>query len=223
MAQSLRAIVQFRKSVKTGTSTSPLCALFDRPLPFSDRSPANFPTRAYSRSLNIATLNTKGVDIEMNYDTDLGPGHLTLRNLTSYQPTYVTVNFPGSPRLDRGGAATLPAWRISLMARYDLDPFSVDILQRWHSATRRSSDPAQVFSTGPIPDVFNTDVTLSYKFDTDFGETQAFLTVQNLWDQQPPIYVNTGAASTVPGFFVPVTNGDDAIGRYFTAGIRFRN
>ena len=212
-----------QRECEDSNGASPLCDLFERPLPFSDRSPANFPTRAYSRALNVATLDTHGIDAEMNYNTSLWGGNLNLRGLFAYQPELIAVNFQGSTPLNRAGAAGLPAYRFTGFVHYDIDAISVDVQQRWHSSTRRSSDPTQIFDAPRVGARTYTDLTLAYRLKTPGDRSaQFFLTIQNLFDRDPYPFVNTGAPSTVPGFFVPVTNGDDPIGRYFTAGVRFR-
>jgi outer membrane receptor protein involved in Fe transport len=210
---------------EASNGTSVLCELIQRPLPFADRSQANFPTRAFSRSLNVARLRVKGVDAEINYGMQALGGNLSLRALVAYQPTSRSQNFPGSPILNRAGAAGLPAYRVTGFLHYDSGDFSLDILERWHSSTRRSSDPSQIFAEEyrRVAARAYTDVTVAYRVGLPRDSSaQIFLTVQNLFDKQPAPFVNTGAASTVPGFFVPATNGDDPIGRYFTAGVRFR-
>jgi iron complex outermembrane receptor protein len=213
-----------QRECEASNGASPLCDLFIRPLPFSDRSPANFPTRALSRALNVATLKTHGVDTELNYATRIGSGNLSLRGLVAYQPKNAARNFPGSPLLNRAGAAGLPAWRATGFVHFDVAAYSVDVQERWHSSTRRSSDPSQIFDAPRLGARAYTDLTLAYRLQPAGGDRSAqfFVTVQNLFDRKPAPFVNTGAASTVPGFFVPVTNGDDPIGRYFTAGVRFR-
>ena len=173
--------------------------------------------------MNAATLKTHGIDAEMNYGMQALGGNVSVRGLLSYQPKNVLVNFQGSTPLNRAGAAGLPAYRATAFLHYDVDAFSIDMLQRWHSSTRRSSDPTQIFDAPRVGARAYTDVTLSYRLKTTaIGTAQFFVTVQNLFDRAPAPFVNTGAASTVPGFFVPVTNGDDPIGRYFTAGVRIR-
>jgi len=49
-----------------------------------------------------------------------------------------------------------------------------------------------------------------------------FLTVENLFDKQPTAYGANGGNSGVPGLFGGFVPGDDAIGRYYTVGIRMR-
>jgi outer membrane receptor protein involved in Fe transport len=216
-----------QRECEASNGTSVLCDLFERPLPFSDRSPANFPTRAFSRRLNAAFLEVRGVDAEVNYSgINLGSGTLSLRTLVAWQPVSNTANFSNSPITYRAGAAGLPEWRVTGFLNYDLDAVAVNILQRWHSSTRRSGNRDQVFDAPPVAARAYTDLTLSYRLPLGLGRddshAQMFLTIQNLFNQQPSPYLATGPFSTVPGFFVPVTNGDDPIGRYFTAGVRIR-
>src|SRR3569623_1512634 len=61
--------------------TSPYCALYVRPLPFSDTSPANYPTKVFSNTLNTALVEIQGFDLEANYGFDLFSGHLNTRLL----------------------------------------------------------------------------------------------------------------------------------------------
>ena len=82
--------------------TSPYCGLYNRPLPFSNRSPANFPISVSTESLNVAKTVTHGVDAEVNYNFDLGsvvpsaPGNLAIRILGSYQPELSTQTIAGN-------------------------------------------------------------------------------------------------------------------------------
>lgn len=216
-----------QKECEDSNGTSILCQLFERPLPFSDRSPANFPTRAYSRSLNAAILKVHGVDAEVNYSgIDVAGGTLSLRGLLAWQPVSNIQNFPSSPITYRAGAAGLPEWRITGFVHYDRGKLSVDLLERWHSSTRRSGNLTQVFDAPRVAARAYTDLTFSYRVPLGIGDddsnAQLFVTIQNLFNQEPSPYLATGPFSTVPGFFVPVTNGDDPIGRYFTVGARVR-
>ena len=87
---------------------SPLCSLYVRPLPFSDRTPANYPTRILTQGLNVSSVKTHGIDMEVNYTHRLLGGQLSLRGLASYQPELVTIQFPGAGPINAAGAADLP-------------------------------------------------------------------------------------------------------------------
>jgi iron complex outermembrane receptor protein len=218
-----------QRECENSNGTSPLCALFVRPLPFANRTPANFPTLAITQGLNVATLVTEGVDGEVNYAMPLAGGSFSVRGLLSYQPKNETVNFPGSIPINQAGAAGAgpttgqPKYRFTGFVHYDRGGVNIDVQQRWHSSTRMSGDPTLIYASR-VAESYYTDLNIAYKFDLvqPNGDAELFLTIQNLFDKQPPFFLPTGARSAIPGFFVPTTNGDDPIGRYFTAGFRLQ-
>ncbi len=201
---------------EASNGTSPYCALIQRPLPFSDHSAANFVTAFISQGLNVQSINTEGVDIEANYQTDLGPGHLGVRLLTSYQPMLKTVQFAGAPVLNAANIAGSPGFKNSLFLKYTWDDFTIDILEKYHGRTRWNSDRTQVYSPAYLPSAAYTNVTLTY----NLGVTSYYLTVENLFNKQPTPYGNNGGSSGVPGLFGGFVPGDDQIGRYYTLGVR---
>lgn len=203
---------------EASNGTSQYCALIQRPLPFSDRSAANFVTAFISQGLNVQSINTEGVDIEANYQADIGPGHFGARLLTSYQPMLKTVQFPGAPVLNSANIAGSPGFKNSLFLKYTWDDFSVDILEKYHGRTRWNSDRTQVYSPAYLPSAAYTNVTLTY----NLGPASYYLTVENAFDKQPTPYGNNGGSSGVPGLFGGFVPGDDAIGRYYTLGVRLR-
>ena len=203
---------------EASNGTSPYCALIQRPLPFSDRSAANFVTAFISQGLNVQSINTEGVDFEANYQTDLGPGHMGVRLLSSYQPMLKTVQFPGAPILNSANIAGSPGFKNSLFIKYAWDDFTIDILEKYHGRTRWNSDRTQVYTPAYLPSAAYTNVTLTY----DMAPMSYYLTVENLFDKQPTPYGNNGGSSGVPGLFGGFVPGDDAIGRYYTLGVRIR-
>jgi iron complex outermembrane receptor protein len=210
------------KICEDSNGTSTLCALYIRPLPFSDHTAANFPTLILSQNLNIANFYSRGIDTEINYGFDVGPGRINVRGLMTYQPKQITVTIPGTAALNSAGAAGLPSKRINLRAQYVQGPFAFDVQERWHSHTRRSNDPSQVYlaSDGMVPEFYTTDMNVAYDLNVLGGTNQIFLNVQNVFDKKPPPASATGGTSSVPGLFLGTTNGDDFIGRYFTFGFR---
>jgi outer membrane receptor protein involved in Fe transport len=64
--------------------------------------------------------------------------------------------------------------------------------------------------------VFYTNAYAAYNFDAGGGRMQLYGTINNLFDQEPPLLPTTLAGvgyPTVPGLY-------DLDGRYFTVGIR---
>lgn len=202
--------------------TSPLCALFERPLGPTNTSPANFPTRIFARPQNTAAFLSEGVDTEMNYNFRVGEGRINLRGLVTWTLRQTTQTLPGTTVLDAAGAAGLPSLRATMNVQYSNGPFRFDWLQRYVNQSRRDADPVQVWAEGPVPARTYTDLTFSYDINALGGTNQVFFNVQNLFNTAPAVHGNTGGSSSVPGLFLATTNGHDIIGRYFTVGFRSR-
>ena len=218
-----------QRQCEDSNGTSPLCDLIVRPGPFSDRSPANQATGYFTMPLNAARLETRGVDFEVNYGTSVGSGRLSLRGLAAYQPRYISQTVPGGPTFDVSGAiegryqgaVQLPEYRFTGFVDYTTGPVSVDVVQRWRSAVRRSADRSLVFADGRVDSVAYTDLTVTFRMPFAVERSEVFLSVQNLFDKEAPIYTFPG--DTLVGWSgSPSLYRDDPIGRYFTAGFRLQ-
>ena len=203
---------------EASNGTSSFCDLIQRPLPFSDRSPANVATAFLSRPENAQRLKTNGIDFEMNYQVNIGEGSLSLRNLVSYQPTLKTIQFPGAPVLDVADTPGQAKWRVTAFLNYTLGAFSVDVQERWHASTGYNSDRTLIYAEPRLPAASYTNLTLSI----NQKPAQYFLSIRNLFDKQPTPYGNVGGSSGVPGLQGGYVPGDDNLGRYFNVGVRMR-
>jgi len=211
-----------------------LCSLYVRPLPFSDRSAANYPTLILTQSLNIAKTYTHGIDIEAGYAFNLEdihspvPGQIDVRMLYSNQPVLKSRALPSAVTLNQAGAASLgpgsvaPAKnRVNLTVNYKLDRFQANVTARYWSKLVPSSNPTLVYSDPNIPSITYVDLNVSYDLVYNEHKATAFVTVANVFDKQPPVYASTSFTGN-PGFFYPTPTGYDVVGRYFTGGLRFR-
>ena len=205
--------------------TSPFCSLFERPLPFSNRTAANFPTKTYTQSLNSAATWTRGWDFEANYRLQLAdlapslPGDLALRLLGTYQPVQKNQTITSLPPTESAGLAGNSKLRMNLNAAYSNGGFNLAATARWQSGAW-FSDPRQFIDLrGRIPAYTYVDLSLSYRTEIAGHEITPFLTVENLFNKRPPI---AGTTNSVPGLFFPSASGYDVIGRYFTMGVRGR-
>ena len=210
---------------ESSNGTSPYCALMQRPFAFSDRSAANAPTQIFALGLNTARQWTNGVDIEANYrfslrDAHIGaPGNLALRALFDYQPTLNTKTTPVSAPTNAAGILGLSKWRGNLQAVYTVGGLSVNVTESWQSRQLPSDPTVSVDLRQPVPDYFYTDLALSYQTMIAGHQISPFLTIDNLFNKQPPV---TGGSASTPGIFYPTPQGYDVIGRYFTVGFRTR-
>jgi outer membrane receptor protein involved in Fe transport len=202
-----------------------VCSLYIRPLPFSNRTAANYPLAIVNESLNVAALDAYGLDAEANYATRLLGRRLSLRGLVNWQPHLLYNNGPGG-MVDVGGAAdgvnNLPAIagvKLLLSATWDVtDAWRVHLQERWRGPERQNGSAGLYFADGMLAAAAFTDLTVSYSVNRSL---QAFLNVQNLFDT-PPIPWASAGGSVQPNYLGGFAQGDDILGRYFTLGLRLR-
>ena len=214
-----------QRECEDSNGTSPYCALFERPLPFSDRSPANFPTRTFTQGVNAARSWTRGWDVEANYRLQLAdvfasvPGDLSVRALLAYQPLLKSQTILSLPPTEQAGIGGNSKLRANINLSYTNGGFGLSVAQRWQSK-QYFSDPRINFDLrGRIPAYMYTDISLSYRTEVGGHEISPFMTIENLFNKRPPV---AGGGNSVPGLFYPSVGGFDVIGRYFTVGVRGR-
>ena len=200
--------------------TSLYCSLYVRPLPFSNTTPANYPTIVKSEVLNSAFNAIGGEDIEVNYQFEMADilpsagGTVNLRALANIQPVNTSQIFPGAAFT----YATVPKGHFTGMIGYSLGDWTFNLTDRWFSSQNRSSQPATIFYAQPtVPATNYVDAGFSRRFKVDGADLVGSLTVQNLFN-------NTGeldpTLTTNPGYSYPIPPEEDIRGRYFTLGIR---
>lgn len=204
---------------------SPYCALIVRPLPFGDRSAANFPTQILSQPINTAFNKLEGLDIELDYHTALEdiyqplPGDLSLRMLSSMQPVNQSIQYPGAPLTFQA----FPKTRLSAFVTYQFEKWSFDVLDRWISGFKQATQLGQIYAQPRLPSTNYIDINIDRQFESDDNIFDIYLAAENLLDQRPR--VNPSTTNTNPGLYFMGVQGPtatlyDAIGRYYTLGVR---
>jgi outer membrane receptor protein involved in Fe transport len=211
------------KICEDSNGASPLCNLIVRPLPFSDRSAANFPTQIITESRNTAYNRLEGVDFQVSYATPLQlpsgrPGMLSLRALANLQPVNQSIQYAGAPLV----FVAYPKARFSFFATYATDTWSFNLLDRWISGFNKASQAGQVYAEPNVPAINYIDFSIDRKFNLDDTPMDGYLSIQNIFDQRPRVNPTN---STNPGLYFMGVQGSttslyDAIGRYFTIGAR---
>jgi len=171
--------------------------------------------------LNLDQLRLRGIDIEAQYRTPFLGGKLSLSALANYQwKNERTV--PSGTAIDRAGEVGLsdnPEWRGTLTLNYENGPFGVTIKERYIQGGKYDVTFVEGvdINENDIPDVWYTDVSLNFRFGEREGN-EFYLTANNLFNKAPPL------APQVSGTHLSWSNYSlyDAIGRYYTAGVRFR-
>ncbi|AUW58961.1 hypothetical protein C1T17_13535 [Sphingobium sp. SCG-1] len=213
----------FQRECEVSNGTSPYCANFVRPLPFSDRTIANYPIQLITQRVNAASQRTRGVDVEVNYRLEVpspfsnAPGELAIRALGTYQPVLQTRTVSVVPATEQAGVAGLSKVRVNLLLNYSADRFNLTWTQRWQSKQQPSDRRVNFDQRKDIPAFTYSDLSLSYRLNVGKANVVPFFTVENLFDKKPPI---TGYEAGV-GLGFPSPNGFDVLGRRITAGLRF--
>jgi outer membrane receptor protein involved in Fe transport len=206
--------------------TSIYCANYQRPLPFSDHSLANFATRLITFNLNTASTQMEGWDFEANYGwqmSDLvegGAGSWRARLLATYQPVInKSVLFPGAPFT----RVPDPNTRITAFLNYALNKWSFGLQDSWVSGFSQVAGPVTPAINNwvnPHVNAWNqVDLNITRNFTMDGAGMSAYLVVQNALNAQPA-YVPNG---TIGQWYPTYTSGysvQSAMGRYFTIGLR---
>jgi iron complex outermembrane receptor protein len=210
---------QIQRLCEDSGGTSEYCSLYIRPLPFSDRTPANYPTMILTQGLNAAYNAIRGYDFEMNYRFDLeqlfggAPGNVALRVLANHQPNDKSIQFANAQPTYGGGTTT----RVTTQINYSAGPWRVNITDRWLDSYEISTLPTQVF-VDPTAKSFNqVDAQVTRSFQAMGGDMSLYLQVENLFNAEPPI---TGGGNANPGFGSAIPGGYPVLGRTFAIGLR---
>lgn len=179
-------------------------------------------TQVATPTLNVAEFRTSGWDVEMSYNFNLFGGRVGLRALANlvdqFSETNAGVTFNRAGEL--GPTNGVPDVRMTLGANYKRNNLGVSFQGRYIGGGKYNNSFTTALLSAEdnsIESVTYSDLTFTYDLDLKIAkDTQMFLTVNNLFDRDPPI-VPTG-----PTTFPRPTNGNfyDLIGRYFTMGVR---
>jgi iron complex outermembrane receptor protein len=200
-----------QKLCEDSGGTSDYCQLFQRPLPFSDHTPANFPTKVFNLSLNTAVTEIKGIDVEANYRFEALGGSWVARVFANRQPTNISQAFVGAPFT----RASAPKTRVTTFLRYEHENLSLGVQDRWLSGFSKVTSDGQIWADPHVRAFNSADFNVEYKVG---GSTTVYGTVQNAFNAKPEIVPLAGSV----GLTFPVPAGQDIMGRYYTVGVRAR-
>lgn len=169
-------------------------------------------------SLNLSQIKTRGVDVELSYSVPLGSGRFSLRALGSFLDKFETQT-PGSLPIDRAGDISVggtPHFTGTLSALYAADFGQIFLQERLIGSGNvdNTFTPATI-ADNHVPAVWYTDVTLRANIGEGDSKLQVFMTVNNLFNKEPPI------VPSIPYGGYRATNFSlyDVVGRYITFGV----
>jgi outer membrane receptor protein involved in Fe transport len=171
---------------------------------------------------NFAKLKARGVDFEMNYNTDLSANlKLSIRGVLTYNLQREDFTFITAPQqsVRLNGVLGLPTWAANLFMNLDFNEFDLGYTARFLS--RQAVNDWEVQNThqgrGPTnpdatPFAFYPDIVyhnLRFGFEPEGTKFRFYGGIDNVLDQLPPDpLTGTGAGSGI----YPIQ------GRYFYAG-----
>lgn len=176
-----------------------------------------------SRTMNLAESRARGVDLDLNYRTQVMGHNSSLRVVGTrlIEQSTTTPNLTSNNYSDRAGdvGAGAPKWIASAFLTTQLGALDLNANVRHIGRGDRNStyvpgDIAPQFEK--VGSVTTVDLGARYQLEAR-GEPQLYLNVQNVFDRAPPLIPSSAlvGGQTNVGLY-------DTIGRYFTAGIRIQ-
>ena len=170
--------------------------------------------------LNLASLETRGIDFELAYALPLGGGRLNLRGMVTYVDKLVTTT-PGSKPIDRAGEVGttnggVPHWTTLTTAQYDIGQWTVQWIQHYTAggAFDNALMQARGTSTDEINGMFWSDLSVRYQI----GKAQLFGVVRNVFNEDPPRIPSGSLYGNGTQTNMLLYNAE---GRAFTVGVNF--
>lgn len=212
-------MTQIVQNCEASGGSAPECALITRP------SPMAFPTQIRLAPANIASLATSGVDIDARYTREVGPGELSVRAFVNYLDKFERQQSATASVLDFAGygqptstPTAYPQWRGTFNVNYEVGNFGIFLTEQYiGEVTLGSEEPNQFYVDGDVDPVWYTDLTLTYALPESNGAVELFGTINNLFDEEPPLI-----PSAIPGVNSPtIISVYDSVQRRFVVGARF--
>lgn len=199
-------------------AAAPECALIDQ------ADGTQLPTAIRVVPANIAFLETSGIDMDASWRGKIAGGKVSLRLYASYLESFRTQQSSSAPIYEFAGYGQTanqpigrPRLRGMLNFSYSRDTYEVFVSQQFISGlTVGSQEPNQNYNGLSVGSVSYTDLTGSWRTPALSGRMELFLTVNNLFDRNPPLI-----PGTIPGLNSPtIISLYDVVGRAFIGGAR---
>lgn len=183
-------------------------------------------TEVHSGTSNENNLDVSGIDIEISYRADIGPGTFGADLLWNHTMEYVETSIESGEETDFVGEVLNPDNRANLNLSYVLDDMSFTWGLRYWDRSLESAVEGSNFSFpnfepldkyGTFASYIYHDVSAAYNF-TD--SVSGRIGIRNLFDKQPPV-ANQSSANGSTGINT-IPEAYDVTGRYFSASLSMK-
>ncbi len=182
-------------------------------------------TEVHSGTSNENDIETSGIDLEVSYSVDMGPGTFTTDFLWNHVNEYVQTSIEDGTSVDYVGEVTTPEDRANLNFGYRMDDWSFSWRMRYWGKSVDSVEEANFnFTTfEPLTDFNNFDAVVYHDisatyFISDNAETT--IGIRNLFDEEPQ-FAGQGFDKGGTGINT-VSEAYDVTGQYLNASITVR-
>jgi outer membrane receptor protein involved in Fe transport len=164
---------------------------------------------------NIAAFETTGIDLQIDYSMDVGPGQLRTKWISSYLIDWDDATIQGEAFTENAGTASsgfdaLPEWKWSATLGYSVGGFDGDL--RWRHVGEMTDFSFPTFTLDAVEYV---DLTLGYSFSDRLEGLRLRAGVTNLTDEDPIIYPSQQQSNTDPATY-------DILGRRYFVSATYR-
>jgi outer membrane receptor protein involved in Fe transport len=168
------------------------------------------------RDRNIGGIETAGVDLQLDWGIDVGPGRLAITALGTFvdywryiDPSGGSIEYAGT--VGGGGLGrTLPRWKSLLNLGYAWNELALDL--RWRHLDGASDVNYRDFK---VPSYDYLDLGARYAFeDRALAGASIWAGVDNVFDEDPPIFPTWQQANTDPSVY-------DVLGRSYYLRLRY--
>jgi outer membrane receptor protein involved in Fe transport len=194
--------------------------------------------QVFESPFNFAEQKARGIDFEASYRAGVGNGDIVLRAMaTRYLQNYFNNGIDAPvERVGQNGvdAGTTPKWLYRAQATYSDGGLTLNLTGRGVSdgvydnsfVECTSGCPASTVTNRTINDnsikgAFYLDTSASYDVEMGDRSLQLFVSVNNVFDKDPPVVAPGPAGSA---YATPATNQSiyDLLGRTYRFGVRFK-
>ena len=185
--------------------------------PIADLTPEDVQVAIRSGTQNVATRDTSGLDLNVNYDVDSDLGKFSTGANATFQFDYKSKLTDDTPEVDQISTLYRPVdFRLRGNIGWQRDGFSSFIILNYVDGYR--DNPDEIISND-IGSWTTVDLSFAYDFNERFDGTfldgaTASVSVQNVFDEDPP-FVST----TIDGLSYDPANADP-FGRFVSFNVR---
>lgn len=180
------------------SNSNQFCALFER-----DPGTGTI-TNALEVDTNLANTEVRGVDFQLDFVSELGPGSARARLVASHLMDWKRAITAADPFEQFAGTAAddfnvLPEWKTTLALGYMLTSFDAELRWRYVGETNDRSVP-----TFKLDAVNYLDLTLGYDFSNMSNALRGLRVrggITNLTDEDPIVYPSQQQANTDPATY----------------------